>query len=118
MELQEMVPDPKDIKNLLISYRDQWTQKEFQNYTKTYWCTLDEPGAIIFKSQFLLNNTEDVHNITKSVFHWETVFVKNIENKELTWSKARSFLINGLYFLRLIGPVLPADWSWNQLICG
>lgn len=59
MELREMVLGPKDIKNLLISYRDQWTQKEFQNYTKTCWCTLDEPRAIIFKLQFLFNNTEE-----------------------------------------------------------
>lgn len=115
MELQEMVPGPKDIRSLLISYRDQWTPNEFQNYTKTCWCTLDELRAIIFKLQFLFDNTEEDSQKIAFCFSPRDCIGEEYQEQGIN-SKQSEIFINGLYFLRFLGPVMSIDWSWNQLI--
>lgn len=92
MELQETVPGPKDIRNLHISCLDQWIQKEFLSCTRTYLCTVEGGWCLLknqtttilscFCSHHKIGTQDNIQNVMESVFHWDTDFGKNIENKK------------------------------------
>lgn len=118
MELQEMVPGPKDIRNLHISCPDQWIQKEFLNCTRNYLCTVEGGWCLYWRTKlhlFFLVSVLIIKQEPRTTFRmlW-CLFSTGILTLErilrtrniFTWSRSRSPFTSGFSSLGYTGSVL------------